>query len=466
MKDLTSGDEGKAIWNFTVPMLIGNVFQQSYNIIDSVIVGRVAGKSALAAVGASFPIIFLLVSLIIGSTTGFSILIAQSFGAKDMAKVRRIVGTTYVFIFIASLGISVAGIIFARDMLELLNTPPEIFSQALLFLRITFSGFIFLFGYISTSALLRGLGDSKTPLYFLIFSAILNAALAVLFVKQFGWGVAGSAWATILAQGTALLAICFYLNRTHEVLRLHILDPVFDRDILIRSLKIGLPSGVQQVMVSAGMMALTRVVNGFGTDAVAAYTAAGRVDMFAVMPAMSLSVAISTFVGQNIGAGRMERVKRGLRNSLYISCLTSVLITLTVVIFGGRLISTFNPDPVVVTIGSHYLTIVGGFYIVFSAMFVINGALRGAGDTFIPMIVSILSLWLIRIPLSVFLSRSLATDGIWWGTPVAWLCGLAASSAYYYTGRWKRLSVVAMPQITKLELSPEEEPVGRNAPTN
>ncbi len=455
MKDMTEGGEGRLIWGFTVPMLIGNVFQQSYNVIDSIIVGRVVGKSALAAVGASFPIIFLLVALVIGATMGFSILISQFFGAKDMARVRRTVDTAAVFIFFAGITMSVAGFLLSGHMLALLNTPADIMPQARAFLRVTFAGLIFMFGYNSTSAVLRGLGDSKTPLYFLVFSTLLNIALALLFVKGFGWGVAGSAWATVVSQGAAFVLLTIYLNRTHEVLRLRFGAFEFDRGILKKGLMIGLPSGVQQMMVAAGMMALTRIVNGFGTNAVAAFTAAGRVDTFAVMPAMSLSVAISTFVGQNIGAGKVERVRRGLRTSLYISGATSLLTTLIIVVFGWHLISMFNPDPGVVGIGRRYLLIVGGFYIVFSTMFVINGAMRGAGDTFVPMLVTVLSLWGIRVPASSFLSARMGTDGIWWGVSLSWCVGLAIASAYYSTGRWKRKAVVRRPAAPAP--SPEED---------
>lgn len=442
MKDLTTGGEGRLIWNFTVPMLIGNVFQQSYNLVDSIIVGRAIGKSALAAVGASFPILFLLVSLIMGATLGFSILISQFFGAKDLARVRRTIDTAYIFLFFASLATTALGLAFAGDMLEMLNTPAEIMPQALVFLRITFAGLIFLFGYNSLSAVLRGLGDSKTPLYFLIFSSLLNIVLVLLFVTVLHWGIAGSAWATVIAQAFSFLLAVIYLNRSHPVLKFRLKGFEFDREILKKSLAIGLPSGVQQMLVAAGMMALTRLVNGFGTDAVAAFTAAGRVDTFAVMPAMSLSIAISTFVGQNIGAGKLERVKRGMRMSLYISGATSLLTTLLVVVFGWHLISMFNSDPAVIAIGSRYLLIVGGFYIVFSSMFVINGALRGAGDTFFPMLVTVLALWGIRVPVSTYLSGRMGTDGIWWGVPAAWIAGLGLSWAYFNTGRWKRLSLV------------------------
>lgn len=454
MKDLTNGSEGRLIWNFTVPMLIGNVFQQSYNITDSVIVGRVIGKSALAAVGASFPIIFLLVALIIGVTMGFSILISQYFGAKDIPRVRRTIATSYVFLFFASLLMTGVGLAASKAILELLKTPPEILPQALTFLRIIFGGLIFLFGYNSISAILRGLGDSKTPLYFLIFSTILNIVLVLVFVTVFKWGIAGSAWATVIAQAVSFLMAVIYLNRTHTVFTFRPGNFEFDKAIFKKSLAIGLPSGAQQMLVAGGMMALTRIVNGFGTNAIAAFTAAGRIDTFAVMPAMNISIAISTFVGQNVGAGKFGRVKHGLKAALYISGAISLATTLVVVIFGWHLISLFNSDPEVISIGSHYLLIVGVFYVIFSSMFVLNGTLRGAGDTFIPMIITVLALWLIRVPSAAYLSSRIGTDGIWWGVPIAWTLGLILSSVYYSTGRWKgKVAVRPAPELAQ----PEEE---------
>ncbi|OGS09024.1 MAG: MATE family efflux transporter [Elusimicrobia bacterium RIFOXYA12_FULL_51_18] len=456
MKDLTTGPEGRLIWNFTVPMLIGNVFQQSYNVIDSVIVGRAIGKSALAAVGASFPILFLLVALIIGVTMGFSILISQYYGAKDMAKVRRAIDTSYIFLFFASLAATVIGMSASEPILRFLKTPQEIMPQAVTFLRIMFAGILFLFGYNSITAVLRGLGDSKTPLYFLIVSTILNVILVMLFVLVFKWGIAGSAWATVLAQSVSFIMGVVYLNRTHPVLNFRLKGLQFDRKIFRKSLAIGLPTGIQQVMVAAGMMALSRIVNGFGTDAIAAFTAAGRVDTFAVMPAMNLSAAISTFVGQNIGAGRMDRVKHGLKAALMISGVISLSTTLAIILFGWHLISMFSSDPAVIAIGTRYLFIVGGFYLVFSSMFIITGALRGAGDAFIPMLITILALWMIRIPVSVWLSARLGTDGIWWGVPIAWTVGLLLSGAYYRTGRWKRKGIVRVPLSASIDSEGEE----------
>jgi putative MATE family efflux protein len=324
------------------------------------------------------------------------------------------------------------------------------------FLRITFSGVLFLFGYNSISAVLRGLGDSKTPLYFLIISTILNVLLVMLFVLVFKWGIAGSAWATVLAQSVSFIMGVVYLNRTHPVLTFRLKGLEFDREIFKKSLAIGLPTGIQQVVVAAGMMALSRIVNGFGTNAIAAFTAAGRIDTFAVMPAMNLSAAISTFTGQNIGAGRLDRVKHGLRAALIISGAISLATTLAIVIFNWHLIAMFNSDPGVVAIGARYLIIVGGFYIVFSSMFVVTGVLRGAGDTLIPMLVTILALWGIRVPVSSWLSDRIGTDGIWWGIPIAWTAGLLLLTAYYRTGRWKLKAAVKAPVFTPPAPSPDE----------
>jgi len=457
MKDLTTGPEGRLIWNFTVPMLIGNIFQQSYNIIDSVIVGRALGKSALAAVGASFPVLFLVVALIMGVTMGFSIIISQYFGAKDLARVRRAIDTVYIFLFFASLAATAIGLAASGPILLFLKTPAEIMPQAVIFLRIMFAGILFIFGYNSISAVLRGLGDSKTPLYFLIISTLLNIVLVMLFVLVFKWGIAGSAWATVLAQSASFVMGVIYLNRTHPVLTFRLKGLRFDREIFKKSLAIGLPTGVQQVLVAAGMMALSRIVNGFGTNAIAAFTAAGRIDTFAVMPAMNLSAAISSFVGQNIGAGKMERVKHGLRAALLFSGAISLATTLGIVLFNRHLISMFNSDPAVVAIGTRYLLIVGGFYVVFSSMFVLTGVMRGAGDALVPMFVTILSLWAIRIPVSAWLAGRLGTDGIWWGVPIAWTAGLILLTAYYRTGRWKRGAAARPPASLPPPPAPDED---------
>lgn len=446
MKDLTQGNEAAQIFYFTLPMLIGNVFQQLYNVADSIIVGRVIGKEALGAVGAAFPILFLLVALIIGITMGYSILISQYFGARDMARVKCAIDTAYIILFISSILTTIIGILASEAILRLLNTPDDILPQAVVFLNITFGGIIFLFGYNSISAILRGLGDSKTPLYLLILSTIINVGLVLLFVMVFKWGIAGSAVATVTAQGFSFFAGIVYLNKTGGVIRFRLKGMVFDREIFAASLRIGLPSGAQQMLVAGGFLVLNSIVNRFGTDAFAAFTAAGRLDTFAVMPALNLSAGISTFVGQNLGAKRPDRVKKGFRAAVLMGGVVSVATSAAVFLFGKPLVSLFTTDPHVVTIGVSYLMIVGGFYIIFSTMFVITGILRGAGDTLVPMFITLFSLWMVRIPVSEYLSGQMGTDGIWWGIPISWSSGLLVSIAYYLTGRWK-YKVVARPYV-------------------
>jgi putative MATE family efflux protein len=271
----------------------------------------------------------------------------------------------------------------------------------------------------------------------------VNVGLDLWFVMGLGWGVAGAAWATIISQGIAFVASFIYMQRSrHEILHIHVRRLVFDRAIFARSMRIGLPSGGQQTLVAAGFMALARIVNGFGTDAMAAYTAAGRLDSFAGMPAMNFAMALTTFVGQNLGAGKPDRVRKGFRATLLMSGAFALAATLLMVFAKEPLIRIFNTDPAVVAIGSRYLLIVGSAYVLFSTMFVAGAVPRGAGDTLIPFLITVMALWVVRIPLSYLLSRRLGTDGIWWGIPAAWAVGSALSTAYYFTGRW-RTRVVA-----------------------
>ncbi|MBN2519496.1 MAG: MATE family efflux transporter, partial [Bacteroidales bacterium] len=242
MKDLTVGKEGKQILTFALPMLAGNLFQQLYNIVDSIIVGRILGKEALAAVGASYPIIFTLISLVIGVAMGGTIIISQYFGAKDYIKVKKTIDTLYIFLFFASLFVSIIGIPLTDEIFRLLKLPEEIMPQANVYLKIYLSGMIAFFGFNATSAILRGLGDSKTPLYFLIISTLFNIILDLLFIIVFEWGIAGAAIATIISQGGAFITAIIYLNKTHKIIQFSFKNLVFDNSIFKDSLRIGLPS--------------------------------------------------------------------------------------------------------------------------------------------------------------------------------------------------------------------------------
>lgn len=455
MKDLTKGSEFRNIFGFAVPMLVGNLFQQLYTFVDQIIVGRFLGKEALASVGASFPVLFTLIALIIGIATGGTIVIAQFFGAKNYQKVKRAIDTVFIVMGVFAVVMTVIGISFSEGIFRLIRLPEELMPSANTYFSIYVSGLIVFFGYNGVAAVLRGLGDSITPLYFLILATILNIALDLLFIVKLGFGIEGAALATIIAQGTAFIAAVFYLNRTHELIKFNVREFSFDWEIFRQSLRIGLPTGLQQTFVALSMMAMMGIVNGFGTNVVAAYTAAGRLDSLAIIPSMVFSQALATFVGQNIGAGKVDRVRRGLTRTMIMASITAVTISLLVILFKYPLMGLFTKDQAVINIGGHYLTIVTSFYLLFTGMFIYGGVMRGAGDTLIPMFLTLFSLWIIRVPAAILLSRetvhlfgwsiagfNLGETGIWWAIPSGWAVGLLLSYIYYKTGRWRTKSVI------------------------
>ncbi len=437
MKNLTEGKEMGLIIRFALPMILGNVFMQAYSVVDSIILGNYVGNTALAAVGASFPFIFALVSFVIGLGMGFSISISQYFGARDLDKVKRAIDTLWIFLSVSTIITTAVGLLISEWAMKMVGVPEEVLPEAVIYLNISIIGFVAMFGFNGLTSVLRGLGDSKTPLYFLIFSTVINAGLNLLFVIVFKWGVAGSAWATAISQAIGFIGMVIYLNPRNELVRLTWRKYVFDKEIFRSSVKIGVPTALQQTFVSLGMMALMSIVSRFGTQVVAAYTVATRIDSFASMPAMNFAAALSTFTGQNLGAGKPERVRKGLTVTLGVTSLISIFVTLIAHFYSTELMSLFTSDPEVIRYGSDYLIIVCSFYILFSGMFSISGVMRGAGDTLVPMLVTLFSLWLIRIPLAHILSGRFGVHGIWWAIPFAWAIGLVGAWVYYKTGRWK-----------------------------
>jgi len=455
MKDLTQGGEGRNIFRFALPMLLGHMFQQLYRFVDQIIVGRFLGKEALASVGATFPVIFTLIALIIGIATGGTIVISQFFGAKNFTKVKRAIDTIFIVMAIFAVVMTLVGVSFSEQIFRLMKLPEELMPTANTYFTIYVSGLVVFFGYNGVAAVLRGLGDSITPLYFLVLATVLNIGLDLLFIVKLGWGIEGAALATIIAQGTAFIVAVVYLNKTHELIKFNLKEFAFDWQIFKQSLRIGLPTGLQQTFVALGMMALMSIVNGFGTNVVAAYTAAGRLDSLAIIPSMVFSHALSTFVGQNIGAGKIDRIKRGLTRTMLMASVTAVLISLLLIVFKYPLMSLFTEDQQVINIGGEYLTIVTSFYLLFTGMFVYGGVMRGAGDTLIPMFLTLFSIWIIRIPAAVLLGQEyvqvfgfsikgagLGETGIWWAIPAGWGIGLLLTYLYYKTGRWKSKNAV------------------------
>ncbi len=440
---------------FAMPMLVGQLFQQLYSFVDQIIVGRFLGKEALAAVGASFPIIFTLIALVVGIASGGTIVISQFFGAKNFQKVKRAIDTLFIILAGAAVILTVVGITFSEQTFRLIKLPEEILPQANTYLTIYLSGLVVFFGYNAIASILRGLGDSMTPLWFLILATLLNIGLDLLFILVFKWGVAGAAIATVIAQGVAFIVAVIYLNNNHPLIKFNIKEFAFDRDIFRQSIRIGLPTGLQQTFVAIGMLALMGIVNTFGTDVVAAYTAAGRIDSLAVIPAMIFAQALSTFVGQNIGANRIERVNTGMWRTMLMSYAVAIAMTLVIILLKNTLMGMFTDDPKVIAIGGEYLTIVSSFYLLFTTMFILNGVMRGAGDTLIPMFFSLFSLWIIRIPVAYFLSGHIGEKGIWWSIPVGWAAGMILQIIYYRMGTWKRKSVVVQQQQVIAEELPD-----------
>ena len=447
MNDLTQGKEGKQILTFAIPMLIGNVFQQFYNIIDSVVVGKYVGSVALAAVGASFPILFTLSALIGGITIGGSVLISQYFGAKNYEKIKITSDTLQIFLLVSSFVLSILFFAISRPLFRFLSIPDEVLPSAVRYFDIVIlTTTIPMFALFGMSAILRGVGNSKTPVFFVVISLIINIILDLVFVLVFGWGVGGVAWATAIASILSWVALWYHLNKKENTMirfNLNYKKWQFDWENFRLSLRIGLPSGIQQTLVGLGSMALLSIVSPYGVATLAAYTAAGRIDMFVSMPAMNLAAALSSFVGQNLGAERFDRIKNGLWATLKYSTIICIVLSLVVVFFGEEIMNMFTEQnsehySEIIAIGKEYLLIVTSFYIVFTTMFVLNGVTRGAGATLVPMLITTLSLWVIRIPLAYLLSHYFGSTGIWWSIPIGWLAGCVGAILYYNSGLWKK----------------------------
>ena len=436
--DLTEGKVWKVIVRFALPLLVGNLLQQFYNITDSIIVGQFLGKEALAAVSASFFIYYFIISLVIGVGSGTTVVISQLFGAKQYQKVQLAFSSFLIFMLVGGIILSIAGIIFAEPVFRLTNTPEEVIPQAVAYFRIYIGGTFLFVTFNSIISILRGVGESVRPMLFILITTVLNIAFDLLFILVFKWGIEGAARATVVSQGIGMCIALAYVNNTHPLLSIKKQDMLFDWKLFKESLKIGLPTSVQQCAIALGLIALLEIVNSFGTNTLTAYGAAGKIDTIITQAVLTLSGALAAFCGQNIGAGRLDRVKKGVQFTMYTNIALGLLTFAAVYLFGNEMMRIFTKDIDVVAIGKEYLLIIGGFFIVHGALNVYNGALRGAGDTLFPMITSLVCLWLIRIPLAYYLSSWLGRNGIWWAIGISITIGLIVTFVYYKMGFWKR----------------------------
>ena len=450
-RDLTKGNETSVIVKFAIPMMIGNIFQQIYLLVDSAIVGKLVGKDALAATGSAFPVLFLISSLVIGFSIGGTVLISQNYGAKKIDKVKSASETLHIMMIVAAFVFGALGILTSKTIFRLLNFPEDRLSLITSYFNILMFGNIGIFGYNALAASLRGLGDSKTPVYFLIISNLINIAGDLLFVAVFKWGLNGAAISTVISYFIAYLAAIVYLNKKHKILKTSFKIKI-DKESLRKILKLGLPSSGQMFVVSLGNIIFFSFVNLFGINVVAGYTAAIRINSFATMPSMFFANALTAFVGQNYGAKKMDRVKRGFKSTLIINASISVTITAIALFFSHPLLSIFTNDEQVISIGIRYFKIVSPFYIIFGMMFSFSGLYRGLGDTILPFYITLVALWIVRLPSGVFMAMHITWHplhlvpidyyGLWWSEPLGWFTGFSLSFLYYISKKWYKKAMV------------------------
>jgi len=440
IKNMTEGSPIKLIFAFAIPMLIGNIFQQLYNMVDSIVVGNYVGKIALAAVGTGFPIIFMMSSMFIGIALGATILISQFYGAGDINNVKKTAQTIYTAMMIGAIPLSVIGILLSGPILHLTNVPTDTFPMAKQYMIIVFAGMIGSLGFNVNSGILQGLGDSKSSLLFLAVACAINIVLDLVFVLVFHLGVSGVAYATIIAQFFSWIFGIIYMRKKYYFLDISIFKFEFDKITFKKILKLGIPSGLQQALFSIGIMSLQSLVNSYGSDFMAGFNAANKIDTFAFMPIQSFSNAVTTYVGQNIGAGRMDRVHKGMVSTVIISMLFSAVIGAILLPFGPSIMRMFNPDPIVIESGMYYLKSVVPFFALLALVFTLNAVVRGAGEAVVPMLASILSLWFARVPSAYLIAHYFGKEYIFYSYTIGWAIWFIIIVPYYISGKWKNKS--------------------------
>lgn len=437
-RDMTQGTIWKHLLAFALPLMIGNLFQQLYNTVDSIVVGQFVSKQALAAVGSTTSIINMLVGFFSGVSVGAGVIISQRFGAKDPEGVHKAVHTTISLTLIIGLVGTVVGIVLAPIMLTLMKTPQDVFVEAKAYLQIYFGGISGLMLYNMGSGILRAVGDSRRPLYFLVFSSCVNIVLDLVFVLGFHMGVEGVAYATIIAQFASAALIYFTLYRTHDVHRFQPKKLRIYPEMVRSIIRVGLPAGLQQALTSFSNVFVQGYINSFGTNCVAGWSCYHRIDQFILLPMQSISMASTTFVGQNIGHRDLERTEKGIRTAVMLSIVVTGILIGLVVIFCAPLIKIFNDDPGVVEYGVMFIRLISPFYLIICFNQIYAGALRGAGDAKAPMVIMLFSFVLFRQLYLAIGTQFINTE--WFvglGYPAGWIMCSTLQLLYYYKSKWR-----------------------------
>lgn len=445
-QDMTVGKPLENLIVFSVPLLIGNLVQQMYNTVDSIVVGQYVGDAALAAVGTSGPILNLLLLLFMGISTGAGILVSQYFGAHKQKELEKTVGTCLTLTFIASIIIMVFGSMIIRPLMTLLDTPPDVYDMAVDYLTIIVIGIMGSAYYNIVSGVLRGLGDSVSPLLFLIVACLLNIVLDLLFVIAFGMAADGVALATVIAQAISAVLCVWKLTHMKKTLVVTKKSLIPDKRITMKTIRLGLPSGLTQAIFSMAAIVVQALTNSFGTNVIACAIVVMRVDGFAMMPNFTFGMAMTTFVGQNVGARRMDRVQEGVKKGLTAGLIIAAMLVAGILLLGENLMRMFTSTEEVVQLGVHMMHILAIGYIAMAVTQSLSGVMRGAGDTITPMWISFVTTILIRVPLAYGIAYFTRSETLPGGTPdsifisllISWVMGAVLTTVFYRRGKWRR----------------------------
>lgn len=431
----------RALLVFVFPMIVGNLFQQFYTMVDSVVVGRFVSENALAAVGASYSLTNVFISIAIGGGVGASVLTSRYFGAKDYRRMKTSVSTAMISFLAVSLALGGGGLLLGRQIMELLNTPADILGQATEYLNIYFLGLPFLFMYNVLASMFNALGRSKIPLCLLIFSSVFNIVLDLVLVLQFHMGVAGVAWATLIAQGISAVVAFLIFVREMKGYKVEGRRVWFDSREFAQMCRIALPSILQQSTVSIGMMLVQSVVNSFGAQMLAGYSAGMRIESICIVPMAAMGNAISSYTAQNLGAGQQERVVRGYRTGYGIVFAFAVILCVGLELFYQPLISLFlgeDGTALAMETGTSYLRFIGWFFVFIGLKMITDGLLRGAGDMKMFTVANLVNLG-IRVVVAVTMAPRFGIAMVWYAVPMGWIANYLISYLEYRTGRWRQL---------------------------
>ena len=431
--DMTKGNPLKIFIFFSIPLLIGNVFQQLYSMVDTIIVGRFVGVEALAAVGSTGSMFFLVNGMILGLTSGFGVLVAQKFGAKDEVAIKKAVASNIILTLVLTVFITIIALLVKNPLLRMMNTPDNIFNDASTYITIIFAGIITQALYNMAAGILRALGDSKTPLYFLMVSSIVNVILDLVFIINFKMGVSGAAYATNIAQGFSAVLCLIYSYKKFQVLRLKKEDFKVELSYYTKHLKVGVPMGLQFSVTAVGIIIVQSAINVFGSTVIASYTASSKVLQLVMQPATSFGVTIANYSGQNLGAVRFDRIKSGMKIMNKVSIITSLLAGLVLIFLGKYFVRLFieNPTAEIFTYSQLVFNYSAVFFIPLGFIFVYRNVLQGMGESFMPMMAGVLEL-IARSIVAFTLPKYIGFTGICLSDPVAWIAASVFLMITYY----------------------------------